>query len=286
MKSTQFDQLTQVLSARATRRAGLVMLAGLLLTPLIGPGSTVGNVTAARGRRGRGNKDRRHRNRQNAARDRRRQQTTRAASIPASCCRNARCAPKKGAYLVQCCYENQNLDGANFQSANATKANFSKASLKNANFISSNLSGACFVDADITGARFTGANQQGVVRCRTRTSAGIDNSGCGKGSRCCRTCVELGGTGCHLGGSCCGGAPCLGGGDGTCGCPAGAIFCRRREKPIADSRQLIARVARAPDRLQRGAGPQRIRSVVSCCPANRRYGSGRRGGRRTGIALI
>ncbi len=204
----RFDRLVESLTRSGTRRGVMRTLTGAILGA-VGLGALAGHDAAGKvkgKRRGKGQgKNRKDKNRVRAQ--------------AASCCSGGNCAPKAGKNLAKCCYEDQNLAGQNFKGANLGNANFTGATLTNANFSGANLDKTCFVDADVTGAKFTGANTGTAIFCRTRTSQGVNNSGCGKDNGCCQTCVDVGDPGCNIGGECCGGAECTGNGDGVCTCP-------------------------------------------------------------------
>jgi hypothetical protein len=204
MDRSRFDTLTRLLATPGSRRAALGAILG---GALIGSG----DVTHAKRHHklGRGN----GRNQRQ-----KRKQRVQAAAAGGRCCRRAGCTPGPGTHQAKCCYQGDDLEGANFAGANLRRASFAGANLTEAQFRGANLDHACFVDADVTGADFRGANRRGAVFCRTRTSNGIDNAGCDRESACCPTCVETGSTGCNLGGECCGGAVCTGEGDGVCVC--------------------------------------------------------------------
>ncbi|MFN8589876.1 MAG: pentapeptide repeat-containing protein [Thermomicrobiales bacterium] len=225
MDAGRFDRLTRALGASTSRRA---TVAGIL-SAMLG-GTFVETTDAAKRRKGKDNAKgrgrkpdkRRDRDQQsdkdehsNPPPDQGEQPAPPVATVPASCCSTGKCTPGAGKNLSRCCYENANLAGTTFRAANLSDANFRNANLTNADFRGANLSGACLVGADITGARFGGANLNKVIRCRTKTTDGIDNSGCDKGTDCCRT--EEGGTDCQRDADClqfpCDGAVCQ---NGTC----------------------------------------------------------------------
>ena len=136
----------------------------------------------------------------------------------ASCYSGTRCTVASNGYLVGCNLGGSSLRNASCRGCNLSGANLRQADASGANLSDANLSNACLVDANLTGANLTGANTSGALFCRTPMPNGsINNSGCGKATKCCPTCVPIGESRCGLGGSCCGGATCQ---DNTCVCPA------------------------------------------------------------------
>jgi hypothetical protein len=261
MDRDRFDVLAKACAASTTRRATLAaLLAGLLADP------SATDTTARRRRRHRRSTRRQAQpdRKQAKANERENEPPTAPATVPTGCCADRRCAPGPGTNLTTCCYHARNLAGASFRGANATGAHFAGANLRNADFRGANVSHACFVDADIRGARFGGANQQGVIRCRTRTDAGLDNSGCARGTACCRTglgapqpcagcathccsgvCCPANATQCNSAGLCCvpncAGRDC---GDDGCGNPDGCGACRDGEDCDEESGQCLSTCTR------------------------------------------
>jgi uncharacterized protein YjbI with pentapeptide repeats len=213
MDRDRFDTLTRLLATPGSRRTVLVAI--------LGAGLGARLETAARRGKSAGSKRRAKHKRRRP----RRKHGAQAEAAP-GCCAAKTCTPGTGKNLSGCCFEGQTLNGKSFKSSNLTGAIFRDAKLANANFSATNLTGACLVDADTTGATFKGANQSGVIRCRTKTSTGIDNSGCSQGTACCPTCLAIGRPCDGVGGSCCGGAECAVGPDGrVCTCPSGRTPC-------------------------------------------------------------
>jgi uncharacterized protein YjbI with pentapeptide repeats len=206
-----FDRLVESLGRAGTRRGALRALAGAVFGG-IGLGALRGEEAAGKDRR----------NAQGRGRSKRRNRNIRAQA--ASCCSSGACVPGAGEDLPKCCYEGEDLAGANFRRANLESASFRGATLTGADFSRANLSKVCFVDADLTDAKLGNANLKDAVFCRTRRPGGtLDNSDCGKATACCQTCVPLHGDRCDLGGSCCAvGAECTG---GVCVCPSDLTEC-------------------------------------------------------------
>lgn len=220
MDADRFDRIVASLTRPGTRRGALQTLTGAILGAA-GLGALLGSEAAGK-EKGKGKQKRRGRD----GNRRKQGKIARAQALPSSCCSSGDCSPGEGKYLTKCCFDDASLTGANFKRANVSSASFHGANLTNADFSKANLQKACLVDADITGAKLSGANLNGAVFCRTRTGASTyNNSGCGKASKCCQTCVPVDETGCTRGGACCGGAECTGGGEGTCTCPAGLTNC-------------------------------------------------------------
>jgi hypothetical protein len=183
MDPIRFDRLARSLFAASSRRRALgALLAGLVAPLLPDPAET-----AARKRGKRRRRDGRNRQQGRPAKGQRQGQT-RAAATAATCCERGACTPGAGQDLSQCCFEQQNLAGANFGRSDLGGASLRGAVLTGANFNRANLSKACLVDADLTGATFTGATRKGVIYCRTQTDSGENNAGCGQGTPCCPTC--------------------------------------------------------------------------------------------------
>ena len=170
MDRERFDALARLVATSTTRRTAMGALLGGALS------AALGTATARKGR------DRKSRGRNT-------KQQGRARIEASSCCATGNCAPGAGKNLARCCYEDQNLTGKTFKGANLGGADFSGAILTNANFTGANLDKTCFIGADVTGAKFTGANTGTAIFCRTRTSQGIDDSGCQRGTRCCPACA-------------------------------------------------------------------------------------------------
>jgi len=129
-----------------------------------------------------------------------------------SCWRAGACIAGKGANVSQC-----NLQGyaptatLNCTGCNVSRANLRGARLEGANFTRANLSGSCLVDATFANAIFANnTNLANAIFCRTTMPDGtVNNSGCGKATACCATCIETGkACGPGIGGSCCGGGTC------------------------------------------------------------------------------
>jgi uncharacterized protein YjbI with pentapeptide repeats len=195
----RFDRLVESLTRSGTRRGVVRTLAGALLGAA-GLGALAGQDAA-------GKKGKSKRRGNGARKDRKGKDRVRAQAL--SCCGGGNCTPGAGKNLAKCCFEGQNLAGQTFKGANLSSANFSDANLTNANLANANLDKSCFVDADLTGAKLNGANTAKAIFCRTRTSQGVNNSGCGKGTACCDTCNrKIGETCTGAGDVCCGGATC------------------------------------------------------------------------------
>lgn len=196
----RFDRLVESLTRSGTRRGALRTLTGAILGAA-GLGALAGADAAgkakARSKRREGGKGKNGKG----------QSRVRAQAV--SCCSDGNCKPGAGKNLSKCCYESQNLAGKSFKGANLSGANFSGAILTNANFTSANLDKTCFVDADVTGAKFTSANTATAIFCRTQTSQGLNNAGCGNATACCETCNrDIGETCTGAGDVCCAGAEC------------------------------------------------------------------------------
>jgi hypothetical protein len=201
MDPMQFDRLVRSLARPASRRATLAALVSGLLAGL----PSTDNAAAKQHRKHRDRGKERHTTQggkpakdkpakgkpaKDAGKRNDAKQPDRSGAATKGCCSGGNCAPGPGKNLTQCCYAERDLTRANFRGVNATKASFRGANLRNADFRGANLQEACLVEADIRGAKFGGANLQNVIRCRTQTDTGIDNSGCSKGTACCPT--ELG----------------------------------------------------------------------------------------------
>jgi uncharacterized protein YjbI with pentapeptide repeats len=196
----RFDRLVESLTRSGTRRGVVRTLSGAVLGA-VGFGALAEPGAAGRdqgGSKRRGN---------GKGKNRKGKKGVRAQG--AGCCSGGNCTPGAGKNLAKCCYEDQNLAGKTFKGANLGSANFTGATLTNADFRSANLDKTCLVDADLTGARLAGANTGTAIFCRTQTSQGVNNSGCGKGTACCDTCNRAIGEICTGSGDvCCDGATC------------------------------------------------------------------------------
>jgi hypothetical protein len=212
MDERRFDTLTRLFATVASRRRG----AGILLAALAAPLSPAPDSGARR--------------RNAEARKRKRKRKKRGAGAPAGqCCNRQGCAPGPGKNLGRCCFEDRDFTARNFKGANLGGANFARATLTAADFAGANLDRACFVDANTTGTRFSNANRGTAIFCRTETSSGVDNSGCGRGTPCCPTCDAA--HPCGRGEVCCEGrcipGDCCDTGERS-SCGAGAFCCDHR----------------------------------------------------------
>lgn len=172
MDRDRFDGLARLLATSGSRRAalGAMLGAGLL------------------GARFEGG-DGRNQHKRDERRDRRRKRSSERSGI--ACCAGRACAPGVGKDLAGCCYRGRVLAGSNFTGSNLEAVSFAGATLTDADFSGANLQNACFVDAFLSGADVTGAKLKGAIFCRTVMPDGaIDNSGCGRGTRCCPTCGD------------------------------------------------------------------------------------------------
>ena len=196
----RFDRLVESLTRSGSRRGVLRTLTGAILGAA-GLGALAGADAAGKA------KGKSRRREGGKGKNGKGQSRVRAQAV--SCCSDGNCKPGAGKNLSKCCYESQNLAGKSFKGANLSGANFSGAILTNANFTSANLDKTCFVDADVTGAKFTSANTATAIFCRTQTSQGLNNSGCGNATACCETCNRDIGEICTGNGDvCCAGAEC------------------------------------------------------------------------------
>jgi hypothetical protein len=227
MEPTAFDRLARTLTAAATRRATLATLLGGLAASRVAGDRT----EAKRGRKRRGD---RHRQRGHARRGRR--QPDRQVEADAICFPGSPCIPGPAANLINCDFSGASLPNLNCKRCNVSGASLNGTILTGVNFDKANLQGACLVDADLTGATINNStNLSGAIFCRTRMPNGsLNNSGCGKGTSCCPTCIAVGGScGAGLGGGCCGGAACQ---NGVCRCPASKpLTCNGVCKQCCDS---------------------------------------------------
>jgi hypothetical protein len=208
MDAQYFDDLTRQLSSRRTAIGGL--LAGLLL-PL---------DAAARGKSKRKDKGK--------AKDKGKDQK-RANAQAEPCWRAGACMPKKGANVSQCDLAGYSpTTTLNCTGCNLSRANLRGADLSGANFTKANLSGACLIDADFTGATFANnTNLANAIFCNTTMPNGsVNDSGCGSGTACCSTCIEIGDTcGGSNGSSCCDGGFCGSGACQPCPCTGAGEVC-------------------------------------------------------------
>ena len=91
-----------------------------------------------------------------------------------------------GADLAEIHLEYVNLKGANLAGTDLTNANLSYTNLIWADLSNADLWGANLAGADLTGADLTGMNLKdaysitGAKFCMTKTSYGLDNTGCEK----------------------------------------------------------------------------------------------------------
>jgi hypothetical protein len=219
MDRDRFDALTRLLASSGSRRAALGALLGAGLV-----GASLDALAKKNGKKDRGQaKDKRTKKRKQQRKNRAR------AEAAAGCCKSGNCAPGTGKNLTRCCFEGQILTKKSFKSSNLTEANFTGANLTNANFASTNMTRACLVGATITGANFKSANLSGVIRCRTITDTGEDNSGCHLGTPCCPTCTSDAQCGADercCDGRCIAGACCGDREQGTCA--SGELCCDRQ----------------------------------------------------------
>jgi hypothetical protein len=202
MDDQAFDRLTRLLSSGVSRRSGLRAALGLALAGL--PGMEAGA----------GKRHRRPQKRKKGAR------RTEAQAVAASCFTGSPCMVGPAKNLANCNLEGSTaFNGANCKGCNVSKGNLRRVDARGVNFTNANLSSACLVGADLSGGTLKNANMNGTVFCRTMMPDGsTNNSGCGKATACCPTCVELGGVcSAGAGGSCCSGAGCV---SGHCACPA------------------------------------------------------------------
>jgi acyl carrier protein len=193
MEPTRFDALVRTLLAATTRRGvvGLLLGAGIagfdretLAKKARKRTPRKGGARAQRRRQGKGDGNPTRRTAKN--------RNSRLAGAEATqCCATGNCVAGKGKNLAQCCFQGQDLSGKNLSGANLGSANFSAATLTGSSVQGANLGKTCFVDADLTGLRTNAStNWNGAILCRTRTDAGEDNSGCGRGTPCCPTCDD------------------------------------------------------------------------------------------------
>ncbi len=151
--------------------------------------------------------------------DRRRKADVQAAA--ARCFNGRPCRPGSGANLQNCDFTGSSaLKNVNCTGCNAGGISLIGGDASGANFRGANLGNACLIDADLTNAKFNGGtNLSGTLFCRTTMPDGsVNNSGCDRDTRCCGTCIAIGGVcGAGIGGSCYGGATCQ---SGICACPA------------------------------------------------------------------
>jgi hypothetical protein len=179
MDRDRFDALTRLLATPGSRRAAISVL--------LGTGLVAKSLDALAKKPSKKDRDK---GKAKKARNRKQQKKRARAEAAAGCCKSGNCSPGTGKNLTRCCFEGQTLTKKSFKSSNLTEANFTGANLTNANFASTNLTRACLVDATITGANFKSANLSGVVRCRTKDGANVDDSGCHLGTPCCPTCTS------------------------------------------------------------------------------------------------
>jgi hypothetical protein len=210
MDHDAFDRIARLLGSAASRRAALGALLGAGILEAGG---------AARKRRDRGGK-RKGRGR---------------VRTEAACFSGTNCIPGPGKNLSKCDFGGTDaLKDKNLKGANLGGANLADADASGANLAGANLGTACLVDANLTGATIIGStNLGGAIFCRTTMPNGSENnSGCGKGTACCPTCLasdECPGDQVCCGPrcrslECCSDADC--GGDACCGnacCPDGDV---------------------------------------------------------------
>ena len=184
-----------------------------------GDGSGDGTEGGSKSRHVGGETGKRRRRSKGSGRDRGRQAQTQASS--ARCFNGSPCTPDPGANLQNCDFAGSSaLKNINCTGCNAGGINLTGADASGANFRGANLGNACLIGADLTNASFNGStNLGGAIFCRTTMPNGrVNNSGCGRDTRCCTTCIAIDQVcGPGIGGSCCGGATCQ---NGRCACPA------------------------------------------------------------------
>jgi hypothetical protein len=219
VEASQFDRLVRSMAPRASRRGMFSVLLGGLLAPLL-PHEESDARRGKRRHKSRGNRDERRGDGKRRNTPRKRRSGTDRSSVldEAACYPGTTCTVGNRRNLARCDFGGSSaLKGRSCQSCNLSGVNLRRADASGAKLRGANLGGACLVDATLAGADVSGANTTGAIFCRTTMPNGtINNSGCGKSSRCCPTCVAIGSSGCTLGGSCCGGGSCNG---GTCVCP-------------------------------------------------------------------
>ena len=214
MDQARFDELIKRVGAtQLTRGHALRGLAGGTLAAVLGAMLSADGATAKR-------KQRKHRGRND------RQDPKRIhAQQEEPCWRAGACLPKKGSNVSRCnLHESTAFNGLDCTGCNVSRANLRGADARRANFTRANLSGSCLVDADFTGATFAkNTNLANAVFCRTTMPSGsVNNSGCGKGTRCCPTCPAAT---CQTLGKQCGSWPDPCSGTVDCGNCAGGAVC-------------------------------------------------------------
>lgn len=214
MDHLRFDLLARVLAGSHSRRSAIAALLSL---------GMLGQPSAALGKPGKGRKKRNGKNKSKGQHKSKDQQAAQPADsderarAAASCCGTKSCPPPgrnsnraacnvSGASLAGIDAQGSNLQRVNGQDtmfssagqpANWSRVNFAGACLQGARFNAAdlratNFGAACLVDADITGARTDAStNFHSALFCRTTMPDGSRNdSGCGNGSACCRTCDD------------------------------------------------------------------------------------------------
>jgi hypothetical protein len=194
MDHQRFDRMARLIGTTGSRRA---LLGALLGAAALAPGGAA--PAAKRRRRGRGGR-------------------LRGQQAAPGCYAGSPCVPGSGANLVGCDFSHSDLvTGEDLSGANLSGASLRGADATGANLRKANLGRACLVDADLSGAALDGTtNLKGAVFCRTRLPNGkVNNTGCRKGTRCCRTCIDFGAPcGEGIPRSCCDGVACR---EGFCG---------------------------------------------------------------------
>ncbi|MGH2618265.1 MAG: pentapeptide repeat-containing protein, partial [Thermomicrobiales bacterium] len=171
MDREQFDALARLVWTKSSRRTALGTILG---AALLGSGSA---LVAAKPKP----KDKRQRKRKRSQRQQRRD---------GPCYPNGACRPGRG----------QNNAGCNFSrtiaffelEAHGSKlnhTNFTGAVLAQADLRGADLGGACLVGANLLDAVIDNStNLKDAIFCRTLMPDGtVNDSGCGKGTRCCPT---------------------------------------------------------------------------------------------------
>lgn len=188
MDRDKFDAFTRLFASRRSRRGALAtLLSGTILANR--PAAMLADRNGKHRGRGKG-------------------KAVHAQQAPAGCFTGSPCIPGSGAYLANCDFEDSNsLENVNCKGCNLSRANLQDADASGVNLTKANLQKACLVDADLTGATIAAStNLLDAIFCRTIMPNGsTNNSGCSKGTRCCRTCIEIGEScGAGVGGACCG----------------------------------------------------------------------------------
>jgi hypothetical protein len=215
MDAGTLDRVSRLFGSARSRRAviGTLLVAGLL--------GVLVDSTADEDAQGRRRRRRRERARAGGTGDSA-PRRIHAAATAASCYPAAACTPGPRRDLAKCDLGGTTvLARANCSRCNLSKTNLAAADGRGVILRGANLGGACLTDADFTGADLSGASLAGAIRCRTVLPDGsVDDSGCGKATSCCPTCIAIGAA-CEpgAGGGCCGGAECR---DRVCACPEDA----------------------------------------------------------------